>query len=950
MQSMQMESNVEFDCGQMAGELGISEAQIAKTVELLNLGNTVFYLGRFARHLTGSLDEMPIREIQQRLLGFRALADRKSAILKTLGNRDRTSPELERRIREAPSMRVLEDLYAPAKSKKRTKASTAIGRGLQPLADEIQNGIGSADELPTRAAEFINAEREIATANEAIDGALDIIAQRMSEQIDLREALRRTLRERGQLVASRLENRLADGESIVETGGREGERPTDVEDHADSDRDGETAAAAGQPPPDVEVPPAAVEPAPESGQTETPEQRRERRRELRRRRRLKLEGSFKDSFGFKELISKIRPHQWLKLDRGERVLVLQLKIDIEQKAIDAACRSLLVPADHPHRERLSACAGRAIWELAYPAVFRQLKQELVQEASLKTAERLVGRWQRTLLQSPLQQPLLAIHPTPLGNYAVAALDKAGVLLERDRIAVNGTSDQVQQARGRLVELIKKHNLTVIAIGISGGGREAEHLIGQWLEEEFPEGNVAYALVNSSGTDEYAISPLGNEELPDLDRDARRAVAVGRRLIDPLGEFVKADPFCMDFGFDHSDIKLEEFAELFEYTTRWCVNRIGIDANRAGPALLRFVSGLDQFTARRLIDQRTEEGPFQSREQLAKTVDLDPAIVKQATGFLRVIDGSQPLDRFAIHPEDYEAATKLISHLGAVADDLCHDSATAKAPETENSADGSAAAKLVVDSPVSPVDLRQRLSDLDPRNVAEELDIEVQRLEQLVEAMLDGTLDRQQCGRTDQCPRTPAPPLRHSLPKLAELAAGTMLLGRVVNIVKFGVFVDIGLAENGLVHISRLANQYVADPRDIVDVGQPLDVWVVDVDREKRRVGLTAIEPGSEKKPRQESQERFCGPGGRGDPRQRKASVGSRRKRPPRGGPTPSGGQRKRLQREKKPKTPLKPLTDEMKSGRAPLRTFGDLKQFFEPDKSNDPPPTDVEQENESDSE
>ena len=968
-----MESNVDVDCGQISAEVGISEAQVKKTVELLVQGNTVFYLARFARHLTGGLAEEQLRKIAQSLHRCRELTERKSAILTTLANRNRTTPELENQIRAAPSMRQLDDLYGVAKSKKRNKASAAIGRGLQQLADEIYQGTCSHGELPARAASFINEEREVNMADEAIDGALDIIAQRMSEQVNLRETMRQMFRERGLLVASRFQDRVPDDPSDEAPIGLNVEQPAEDLSRCESTAENRDTVGTSPQPPDGDVltsleditleadqtDPLRVSPdlankageTPQQGAGETLEQRRERRRDLRRRRRLKLEASFQDCYSFKEPVSQIRPHQWLKLDRGERVLALMLKIDVEQEIIQQTCMPLLVTADHPHQDRIAASATSAIFELAYPVISRQIKQEMVQRARSKIVERLTERWQHILLQLPLERRTLAIHPAPSGNYAVAALDKEGTLLGTSRLVVSGTADQVEQAWQRIAELIDQHKLRVIAIGNSGGGREAEQCVGKWLENKYPSGEVVYTIVNSSGTDQYAKSALGAEELPELDYDTRRAVAIGRRLIDPLGECVKVDPLGIDFGCNRADIKLEDFAERFEFVTRFCVNSLGVDVNRSGAALIQYIAGLDADTARRLVEKRLRDGDFQSREQLVDTMQWDPSVARQAVGFLRIINGSQPLDQFTIHPDDYGTVEKLLLRLNIAAVDLVGAAATRYTDDKSKQTNSTAQAgnsQLSESPPVSPVDGRQKLFDLDKRQVAKELDVEIPRLEQLVEALLAIRLEPPQFSPLDHLSRSPSPPLRSRLPNLENLASGVMLLGKVVNIVKFGVFVDIGLPENGLIHISRLANQFVADPRDIVDIGQPINVWVVDIDRDKGRVGLTAIEPGTEVKLQRIAKTRLDSPRDRGRTPKRDVPTGRRGKRSARSGTVVD----QRPRRKKKSKIPVVPISEEMKAGREPLRSFGDLKQFYESDKTkdktndeaNDQPATDVEKE------
>lgn len=976
---------MDVDFGQIAGKLCIPVEQVTSVVERLDRGESVFYLARFGHTVGVNLDESQLRSVHAELIQQRQLAERKESILLTLANRERLTADLEKNIRNARTLRAAEDWYVPAKSKKRNAATVAIGRGLQPLADEILSAGLSPVDLSERAEAFVNPDKDVASAADAIKGASDILAQRMSERVDLKETLRRQIREQGHLTVRQHVNQLeedeifsADPPTPDSTGITADPQPLAGDDDPENATDQGVA-----PKPDavcdvtsdqtlVDGPAADKVSGPAPAETtnhdttpntpvtvqqlaghETDVERRRRRRDLRRRRRLKLEASFKDCYDFSAGLKKVRSHQWLKIDRGERVLALDAEVRIDQDKVNNKCLALLFDEDHPHADSLRACAERAVWDLAFPVVSREVKQDYVQSATESRIRRLANRWRQTLLQTPISQAVLAVHPTPAGIYAVVALDSHGEVLDKDRLKVSGHGDEPSAARSRMVELIKQHHLTLITIG----GREAEHFIAPWLEEEFPDEQIAYSVISPAGTDVYARSPLADEELSGHDRDTRRAIALGRRLIDPLGEYAKIDPLDMDIDSEQAGNKNGDFSDRFADETRWCLHRDGIDVNRAGPALLRFVSGLDEISARSLVQWRTEHGDFQSREQLIREGGLSESAVDQCVGFLRIDRGTNPLDARLIHPRDYESAQKLMALVGADIDQLRDPTPAADhkpsevdsnrvagnevAPnevaseERKAAMDGSASDSVIADS---TGDWREKLATLDHAAAATELGIDQSHLERLVTQLLrQGPL---------MAGLAPSPPQRRRLPRIEDLTPGTMLSGRVVNIVDFGVFVDIGLVENGLIHISRLANQYVGDPRDIVDVGESLTLWVVDADQSKGRVALTAIEPGTGGKPTGRPQ---------GKPRRsaspsrnkRESFSKSRGKRSDQGRQRDSGHQRSRTVRVKKPKKPLIPITDEMKSGAEPMRTFGDLKQFFDTSETNDGAPPDVPGEDQS---
>lgn len=741
-------------------------------------------------------------------------------------------------------------------------------------------------------------------------------------------------------------------------------------------------------------------------------------KELKRKKRERLEASFKDYFNHSEPLANCPPHRVLAINRGERAKVLRVKIEADVEAMEREAVQLLVRPDHPHGELLRNCVRDALTRLILPSLEREVRREMAEDAEEHAVRVFVSNLRKLLLQPPVRgKAVLAIDPGFRSGCKMAALDQFGNVLGHGVFHIIGKDEFRKKGRERLVELVKKHDIHVIAIGNGAGCREAEQLAADVIANELSGSDVAYVIVNEAGASVYSTSPIGREELPTLDPILRSAVSLGRRLIDPLSELVKIHPANLGVGLYQHDIKTKHLRDSLDAVVESCVNYVGVDVNSASPSLLGYVSGLNQLIARRLYEYRRDHGPFKSREEFRKVPGLGEATYVQAAGFLKVFNGDNPLDGTWIHPESYDLARRLLEKLGSAPSDLVHglpkvttapakpspknwelppapseaaqtseataDGAAAPATEAtaeataENAAPVSEAAPAVesstteaptnaeASSPAAPeaaaapateedlaaqqaarerfARLNQQLANVDVPSMAKELGVSEILLRDVISALL----------RPGRDPREdlPQPIFRKGIVRFEDLSPGMELQGTVLNVVDFGAFVDIGLSDSGLVHISRLADRYIRNPHEVVSVGDVLRVWVVEVDSKRRRVSLTAIPPGTERPtgqrpPRQQEQR---------PPRQERARDGEGRRsegRGKQGGRPPRGGDRRPSRarpappekfksvlgtsagptytvREIKQQKEVKPLTKAMEEGRKPLRSFSDLKQLFE---------------------
>jgi len=943
----------------VARGLGIPVGQVQAVLELLDEGNTVPFITRYRKDQTGGLDEEQIRQIQARLTKMRLLAERKQTILRSIESQGKLTEKLSRQIRTASTTKRLEDLYLPYKPKKQTLATTARSRGLEPLAAEILAAEEGCADLDSRAADFVNPDRQVPTAADALLGAGHILAEQFSERADLRQRLREILHSTGRIVSTR-----AGGESKAASektekaqkseppqspaeppaapeveGEQPGRPPDEIQQAAQTQPQAEPASETRevtdepsetepqgqptvvshgevQPAGDVkaeveqsaEAPPeqyaaqqaaASGPPAPPVQQRQAKADRRLTKKEQKKKKaEEKRQKAFSDYFDYVDQIKKIPPHRVLAINRGERAKVLRVKIECDTDAMHRALDEFCVPEAHPHAEFLRGCARDALARLMLPGLEREIRRELTERAETHAVGVFARNLRNLLLQPPIRgRRVLAVDPGYRSGCKLAALDQFGNLLAHDVIYLVGRPEHRQEAKRIVTELVDRFGLTAVTIGNGTACREAEDFFAGLIADELKEKDLAYVIVNEAGASVYSTSRLGREEFPDYDASLRGAISIGRRLQDPLSELVKIDPANIGVGLYQHDVKAKHLQASLDEVVESCVNYVGVDVNTASPALLRYVSGLNQLTARRVYEHRLHNGPFRNREQLRDVPGFGEATFVQAAGFLKITGGDNPLDATWIHPESYEVASRVMTKLECRPGDLARK-------DTAESLAG-------------------QIAKIDLAALAQEVEAGTLLLKDILA----------QLARPGRDPRDdlPGPVFKQGVLKLEDLSPGMELTGTVLNVVDFGAFVDIGMHDSGLVHVSQLADKFVRDPHDVVAVGDIVKVWVVEVDKPRRRVSLTMIPPGTRrtagrregKSAPRRGADRPGRPSTGGQPRPERKPKSKGPPRPRRKGPP------KPRYKPRHRSKPVTPITEEMKTGKEPMRSFSDLAQFFE---------------------
>ena len=992
-----------IDLRQVGRGLNIPLRQVQATVELLDEGNTVPFITRYRKDQTGGLDEEQIREIQSRLNKARLLADRKQTILRSIESQGKLTEELAKRVLAAATTKRLEDLYLPFKPKKLSLATLARSRGLEPLAEEIFGASPNSKNLDARAADFVNVDRQVPTAADALLGAGHIIAERIGEMAELRQKLREVLQRSGTLVCSRIQTESKPAEEKSLPGKTPAENPPTEEKIATVEPAAEQSAieqpamkktaaeepttegqverplaeqsqsehapveqpmaeqpaadqqateqssveqqAAEQPTAEqsaVEQPAAAVDApseapvdattaAPDNAKAEPPKPpaavtrklarklAKEAAKKKREQQKKKLEEKrikeFSDYFNYRESTRRIPPHRVLAINRGERAKILRVRIESDLQAMVNIVEEEAVPSDHPHADYMRGCARDALGRLILPSLEREMRRELTDRAESHAVSVFARNLRNLLLQPPVHdQRVLAADPGFRSGCKLAVLDQFGNLLDHAVIRLVGKPDRTEEARKTVLDLIDRHQLTLVVIGNGTACRQTEEFFARLIEGDLRDKGIAYVIVNEAGASVYSTSRLGREEFPGFDAVLRGAISIGRRLQDPLSELVKIDPASIGVGLYQHDVKAKHLRASLDEVVESCVNFVGVNVNTASPALLRYVSGLNQLTARRLCEYRRAQGPFRSRRQLREVPGFGEATFVQAAGFLKIPRGDDPLDATWIHPESYAAANRAVAELLGAENDL---------------------EKIDLEKKDTIAALAEPIANVDLASLAKKLDVGELTLRDILS----------QLARPGRDPREdlPKPIFKRGVLKLEDLAPGMELNGTVLNVVDFGCFIDIGMHHSGLVHVSRLADKYVNDPHDVVAVGDIVKVWVLGIDKERQRVSLTMVQPGTERSRTQrrggQGQHRKDSP--EGGPRQPKPESGGRAARS--GSATERRGRRERGRRDSRqhrssqqranyrphrPPRPLPPISEEMKTGKAPMRTFGDLLQFY----------------------
>lgn len=728
----------------IATELSLKPEQVTNVVTLLDEGNTVPFITRYRKERTGNLDEEQIRKIEARVNALRQLADKAETILRLIEAQGKLTPELRAQVEAADSLKRLDDLYLPFRPKRQSRAEKARQQGLGPLADQIWAAKAPLD-FEQLAGQFVDAEKGIATTQDALKGASDIIAEQVSEDVAVRDQSRKLGWRTGNLAVS--------------AGKVEGE-----------------AAKA-----------------------------------------------FEDYFNFQEPVWKIPPHRILAINRGEKENALRVKYEWDGELINRMIGNHLQMANHPCRDFLQSCVTDSLDRLIQPSIDREIRRELTDQAEEHAIQVFAKNLRSLLLQPPVRgKRVMAIDPGFRTGCKIAILDEVGATLHTDVVFATGSAEKRTGTIQKLAELLKQHACELIAIGNGTACRETEELISEVIAQSCSE--CRYLIVNEAGASIYSASNVAREEFPDLDATVRGTISIGRRLLDPLSELVKIEPQHIGVGMYQHDMTPKLLKESLDGVVESCVNFVGVDLNTASSSLLRYVSGLNQLIARRVVEWREKNGRFQSRQQLLDVPGIGEATFTQAAGFLKITSGDEPLDTTWIHPESYPAARKVLDKFDVVP-------------------------AALTDSDAATEKLRRSFQGLKVNELAAELDVGVLTLKDILEAL----------SRPGRDPRTdyPGPVFKQGVLKLEDLAPGMELRGTILNVVDFGAFVDVGLKDSGLVHISQLANKFVKSPHEVVSVGDIVTVWVTSVDLNRRRVSLTMISPNATKagKPSQKPQQK-----------------------------------------------------------------------------------------------
>ncbi|WP_269920362.1 Tex family protein [Caldifermentibacillus hisashii] len=709
---------------QVAKELAIKLTQVKNVIDLTNEGNTIPFIARYRKERTGALDEVVIRDILDRWNYLLNLEERKAEVIRIIDEQGKLTEDLAGKIENATKLQEVEDLYRPYKQKRRTKASIAKERGLEPLASWMMT-FPETGELREEARRYINEELDVHTEEDAITGAKDIIAEMVSDDAEVRKWIRFETMKHG----------------IIESAVKDGEKD------------------------EKQV--------------------------------------FEMYYEYEEPVGKIVPHRILALNRGEKegILKVSVKPDIE-KIITYLKQSFIKNERSPVASEVMLAIEDGYKRLIQPSIEREVRNELTEKAEEQAIHIFSENLRKLLLQPPLKGKIvLGVDPAYRTGCKLAVVDETGKVLHIDVIYPHPPVSKKDEAENKVMGIIEKYKVEMIAIGNGTASRETEEFIADTLKK-LGGSDTYYLIVNEAGASVYSASDLAREEFPDLHVEERSAVSIGRRLQDPLAELVKIDPKSVGVGQYQHDVSQKKLQESLTFVVETVVNQVGVNVNTASSSLLQYVSGLSKTVANNIKKYREENGKFKNRDELKKIPRLGEKTYEQSIGFLRVVDGDEPLDRTSIHPENYPVVRRLLEKLGFSTTEIGSE-------------------KLI-----------QRLNAVNINDMAVELEVGELTLKDIFDALK----------RPERDPRDdlPKPLLRKDVLKMEDLKPGMELQGTVRNVVDFGAFVDIGVKQDGLVHISKMSNQYVKHPLDVVSVGDIVTVWVNDVDVNKGRISLSML--------------------------------------------------------------------------------------------------------------
>ncbi len=707
-------------CKKLAAELQIRVSQAEAAVKLIDEGNTIPFIARYRKEATGSLNDEVLRSLDERLRYLRGLEERKEQVLSAISEQGKLTAELEKQIRDAETLVAVEDYYRPYKQKRRTRASMAKERGLEPLAEQIwEQSLEQEASLCAQA--FVNPEQGVETPEAALQGACDILAERISDNAEYRTFLRDAMRNCGSVIS---EAKTPGAKSVYEM-----------------------------------------------------------------------------YYQYEESVRKTTGHRVLALNRGEKEKFLNVRIEMEEEPALRYLEKKVIRRKEPYAEPLLRETVRDSYRrLILPSLEREIRAELTEKAEDGAIQVFGKNLEQLLLAPPIVgQVVLGWDPAFRTGCKLAVVDATGKVLDTAVIYPTAPQNRVEESKKVLKRFISQYHITLISVGNGTASRESEQIIAELLRE-IPE-PVRYIIVNEAGASVYSASPLATEEFPEYDVGQRSAISIARRLQDPLAELVKIEPKSIGVGQYQHDMNQKKLGEALQGVVEDCVNRVGVDLNTASASLLAYVSGVNKTIAKNIVSYREENGAFRSRKELLKVPKLGPRAYEQCAGFLRIRGGDNPLDMTAVHPESYRAAEELLKRLGCRPEDI-------------------PAGRLAGISKKVP----------DVKSMAESLGLGAETLTDILKEL-------EKPGR-DPRDEMPAPILRTDVMEMKDLKPGMILKGTVRNVIDFGAFVDIGVHQDGLVHISQMSHRFIKHPLEAVHVGDVVQVKVLSVDTERKRISLT----------------------------------------------------------------------------------------------------------------
>ena len=765
-------------------ELNIKKSQAEATIKLIDEGNTIPFIARYRKEVTGALNDEILRNLYERLTYLRNLEDKKQSVLGSIEEQGKLTEELKARIEAAETLVVLEDLYRPYKQKRKTRASVAKEKGLEPLAAYILEQNAAAPLIETAQA-YVDAEKGVADAKEAIDGAKDIIAEQISDEADYRIYIRNLTFEEGKIVSTAKDE--------------------------------------------------------------------------------KEQSVYENYYAYEEPIKKVVGHRILALNRGEKEKMLIVKIEAPTDRILRYLEKQVITADNPVTTPvLTEVIADAYTRLIAPAIEREIRNELTEKAEDGAITVFGKNLEQLLMQPPIAgRVVLGWDPAFRTGCKLAVVDETGKVLDTTVIFPTEPQNKVKESKEILKKLIKKYHVSLISVGNGTASRESEQVIAELLKEL--DTKVEYVIVNEAGASVYSASKLATEEFPQFDVGQRSAASIARRLQDPLAELVKIDPQSIGVGQYQHDMNQKKLSETLTGVVEDCVNKVGVDLNTASAPLLSYISGISKAVAKNIVDYRETNGRFTNRKQLLKVAKLGPKAYEQCAGFMRIQGGDNPLDATSVHPESYGAVEQLLTKTGLTMEEIRQSAkeqekvkqTVKKQPVKKEKKvvirnTGTAMGRALAQAMGSVTLAEDNKENKQPRATTSVLMQKVGDKKALAkelgigELTLDDILKELEKPARDPREDMPRPLLRSDVMDLKDLKPGMVLKGTVRNVIDFGAFVDIGVHQDGLVHISQMTDKYIKHPLEAVSVGDVVDVEVMSVDIPKKRIQLTMKLSGKHK--------------------------------------------------------------------------------------------------------